>query len=114
METIIIILAVLLEVVILIQFFSLCNNVKEMKKKFAPNDNFQAMFLLYCSSGEKDKAKELLFNEICSDKIFADAFFSVLPEHEKAKQTILMKYDKLLKMVDVTLDFNIVDKYLKE
>ena len=46
--------------------------------------------------------------------MFTTAFFSVLPEHDKAKQVILTKYEKLLKMVDLTLDFEIVDKYLKE
>lgn len=53
-----------------------------------PNENFQAMFLLYCSAGEKEKAKELLLHEISLDKMFTTAFFSVLPEHDKAKQAI--------------------------
>lgn len=113
METIIY-LAAAIEVILMILFFSMCYDVKEMKNEMIPHENFQAMFLLYCSSGEKEKAKNLLFKEIASENMFVDAFFSNLPEHEKAKQTILMKYDKLLKMVDVTLDFDIVDKYLKE
>lgn len=116
METIIhfiIFLTAVIEIVLLVRFFALCNHVEEIKKKMVPNENFQAMFLLYCSTGEKDKAKELLLHEISLDKLFTAAFFSVLPEHDKAKQAILTKYGKLLKMVDVTLDFDTVDKYLK-
>ena len=117
METIIhfiIFLTAVIEIVLLVRFFALCNHVEEIKKKMVPNENFQAMFLLYCSAGEKEKAKELLLHEISLDKMFTTAFFSVLPEHDKAKQVILTKYEKLLKMVDLTLDFEIVDKYLKE
>lgn len=117
METIIhfiIFLTAVIEIVLLVRFFALCNHVEEIKKKMVPNENFQAMFLLYCSTGEKDKAKELLLHEISLDKLFTAAFFSVLPEHDKAKQAILTKYGKLLEMVDVTLDFDTVDKYLKD
>lgn len=116
METIIhfiIFLTAVIEIVLLVRFFALCNHVEEIKKKMVPNENFQAMFLLYCSTGEKDKAKELLLHEISLDKLFTAAFFSVLPEHDKAKQAILTKYGKLLEMVNVTLDFDTVDKYLK-
>ena len=116
METIvyfIIYLTAIIEIVLLVRFFSLCNNIENIKKKMVPNENFQAIFLLYCSAGEKEKAKELLLHEISLDKMFTTAFFSVLPEHDKAKQTILTKYEKLLKMVDMTLDFDTIDKYLK-
>ena len=90
METIIhfiIFLTAVIEIVLLVRFFALCNHVEEIKKKMVPNENFQAMFLLYCSTGEKDKAKELLLHEISLDKLFTAAFFSVLPEHDKAKQS---------------------------
>lgn len=49
METIIhfiIFLTAVIEIVLLVRFFALCNHVEEIKKKMVPNENF--LFCSYC------------------------------------------------------------------
>ncbi len=108
----IMILSAILNVIMLICFFVLCSNVSNIKKSILPNNNFRAMFLLYCSVGEKEKAKELLFKEISKDDNFGSAFYSDY-NRANAQQSIASKYDKFLKMVDVDINFDVVDDYLK-
>lgn len=48
METIIhfiIFLTAVIEIVLLVRFFALCNHVEEIKKKMVPNENFQAIII---------------------------------------------------------------------
>ena len=48
METIIhfiIFLTAVIEIVLLVRFFTLCNHVEEIKKKMVPNENFQLLYL---------------------------------------------------------------------
>lgn len=111
--TTILILAAVIEVIILICFFILCSNVNDMKKIIVPNNNFRPLFLLYYSIGEKEKAKELLLKAISLDDVFMDAFYLDSSNRTVSQQDILKKYDVFLKMVDITLDLSVLDKYVK-
>lgn len=70
------------------------------------------MFLLYCSVGDHDRAKTLLFKEISMDDNFVRAFYSN-NNRTDAQQAIILKYGILANMVNVTIDFDVVDSYLK-
>lgn len=106
-------LSAILNVIMLICFFVLCSNVSKIKKDLVPNDNFGALFILYCSVGEKEKAKKLLLKQITMDKMFDTAFYSDYNRVD-AQKFIVDKYSGYLKMVDLTIDFDVVDNYLKK
>ena len=106
-------LSAILNFIMLICFFTLCRNVSSIKKSIAPNDNFGALFILYCSVGEKEKAKEILLKQITMDSMFGSAFYSDYNRVD-AQKFILDKYSGYLKMVDLTINFDMVDNYLKK
>lgn len=111
LDTFCIILAII-QLITLICFLTLCNNVFDIKKRVVPNCNFKALFLLYCSVGDKEKAKSLLLKEISMDNDFGSAFYSNY-NRANAQQAIIKKYGTLANMIGVTIDFDVVDSYLK-
>ena len=81
----VLILGAILEIVILVCFFSLCSNVSKIKKQIVQNDDFESKFRFLMKIGEKERAHEILINRILAN----NAIFSTdvaWDADDKAKQ----------------------------
>lgn len=107
LETILI-LSAILNVVTLICFFVLCSNVSALRRNFTSPINLEASFNLYYSTGQIDKARELLMMSIKNDSNFSIAFYETSDSNYKlqAQKYIESKYGKLLELVGLKFDFD--------
>lgn len=105
-------LVVLFDIVVLICYFFLCDNVYRIKKKMEPSNEFGAVFSLLISTGQKEEAKKLLLNEIMKDKDFTFAFFAG-GDRTEVRTAIMGKYKAYLDMVGMDVDFSKTDELIK-
>lgn len=113
-ETIIIISAVV-EIVLLFAFFVLIDNVIDIKKRITGvGENQNAKFSFYLSIGDKENAKSILKQIILSESSFKIAFYSNLPYKESERKKLHDKYGKMMELVDMKFDFDIVEKIIKK
>ena len=58
---------ILIQVIIIICFFVLCDNVAKIKSHLIQKDDFKSKFIFLMSIGEKEKAREILINRILAN-----------------------------------------------
>lgn len=105
-------LVVLFDIVVLICYFFLCDNVYHIKKKIEPSNEFGAIFSLLISTGQKEEAKKLLLNEMMKDKDFTFAFFAG-GDRTEVRTAIMGKYKAYMDMVEMDVDFSKTDELIK-
>lgn len=101
MDTILAIFGFVFGILSLVLFFKvwgMCNNVERIEKRITPKGNVAAQFYFMLSIGEKEKAKEILFNQILSDQdIFYDhsnfTYRQILAEIKETYGDALQKLD---------------------
>lgn len=96
-------LSAILELVLLICFFVLCSNVSKIKKAVSSSGEpptSYTKFAMFLAAGDKEKAKLELMNMIMSEYLL-QANINRNPEILK---TVLAKYDKAMKEVDLKID----------
>lgn len=108
--TTILVLSAILESVILVCFFVLCINVNKIKKNVAPP--WRGVFNLYYSTGQIEKAREVLMKAIMTEKEFEKAFYVNTPDKYPMQKAIEGRYKKLLELVGLTINFEEVNKVL--
>lgn len=111
MDIFIIILAII-QVIILICFFFLCSNVAGIKRNMISPLNLEASFNLYYSTGQIEKARELLMMSIKNDSEFATAFYLNSSYKEDAQKHIEAKYGKLLELVGLKIDMDKANDFI--
>lgn len=113
-ETIIIISA-FVEIVLLFSFFILIDNVIDIRKQITGvGEDQNAKFSFYLSIGDKENAKSVLKQIILSDRSFKIAFYSNLRYKESERKKLQDKYGKMMELVDMKFDFDIVEKIIKK
>lgn len=108
--TIVSVLSVIFELIILVCFFFLCINVSRIKKSVAPA--WKGVFNLYYSTGQIEKAKEVLMKAIMNEKEFEKAFLVNTPDKYPMQKAIEGKYKKQLELVGLTINFEEVNKLI--
>lgn len=111
-ETLIIILAII-QVITLICFFIMCINVSAIKKNIVPHQPWQASFNLYYSTGQIEKAKELLMKAIINESEFATAFYLNSSYKTDAQKHIEKKYKEYFELVGLSVDFNKANDFIE-
>lgn len=112
MNEIIIFILVVIQVIALICFFVMCINVAAIKKNSVPAQPWQASFNLYYSTGQIEKAKELVMKAIMSESTFASAFYLNVSNRIDAQKQIEDKYKEYLNLVDLSFDFNKANDFI--
>lgn len=107
-----IILSVAIEVVTLICFYFLCSNVAIIRRNVISPQNLEASFNLYYSTGQTEKARELLMTSIKNDSEFATAFYQESSYKIEAQKHIERKYGKLLELVGLKIDFDKANDFI--
>lgn len=110
-ETFIIISAII-EVITLICFYFLCSNVAAIRRNSTSPQNLEATFNLYYSTGQIEKARELLMMSIKNDSEFATAFYQESSYKVEAQKHIENKYGKLLELVGLRIDFDKANDFI--
>ena len=75
METFVIILEIVWAILCLVLFFKMwgmCNDVSKIRKHFNQDVDFDSVFNFLIRTGEKEKAKDLLFDRILSNMTIFD------------------------------------------
>lgn len=108
----IIIIWAIIQLIILICFFVLCYNVAVLRKNMVSPQNLEASFNLYYSTGQIEKARELLMMYIKNDSEFAAAFYLNSSYKEDAQKHIEAKYGKLLELVGLKIDMDKVNDFI--
>lgn len=108
------IISVILSIIILICFFILCINVSAIKKSVNVPQPWQASFSLYCSTGQIEKARDVLLKAIMHDSDCARGFYLNVPDRLDVQKRIEARYGEYLKIVDLTIDFNKVNDFISK
>lgn len=108
------IISMILSIIILICFFYLCINVTAIRRSLTSPLNLEAAFNLYYSTGQIEKARELLMTSIKNDSEFATAFYLNSSYKESAQKHIKDKYGKLLELVGLTIDFDKANDFISK
>lgn len=106
-------LEVILSVVLLICFFKLCLNVSKIRKKFVPNESFNASFSMYLAMGDKENARKLLYEEICKQQEFIIAFY-YNGNNKEARTALKNRFKAHLEALGIDFDFSESDKFIVE
>ncbi|EFS33738.2 hypothetical protein BSGG_4438 [Bacteroides sp. D2] len=76
----------------IIVFFTMASNISAIRKSIILKDkDFQAKFYALILSGEKDKAKLLLFEQISKEESF---IYAILYQNDKKIDTMQEKFSK--------------------
>ena len=111
LETIIFITA-LIEVITLICFLNLCGTVSSIKKRIGGTEATRMdKFNTYLVTGQIDKVKEVLTDMILSEKEWEQvANFSCDEWREKARKSLITKYQRMFDAVGIKPNFDELDK----
>lgn len=112
MNDIIIFISAIVQVITLICFFVLCINVSALRRNFTSPQNLEASFNLYYSTGQIEKAKDLVMTSIKNDSEFATAFYLNSSHKETAQKLIEDKYGKMLELVGLKIDYDKVNDFI--
>lgn len=96
-------LSAILELILLVCFFILCNNVSKIKKMISPSESVPPPSLVYSlalASGDVEKAKSALINIILED---ADVQACINRKPDILKN-VLEKYAQPMKEVGLEID----------
>lgn len=108
------VLAAIISLIVLICFFVLVSNVSAIRNTFRINhEDFGPSFNLYLAIGDKKAARDILLDRIKQDECFREAFFYQANVAEPARCRLIDKYGKQMELVDLTIDFNEVNKYIE-
>lgn len=107
-----IIILAIVQIITLICFFILCSNVAAIRRNAVSPQNLEASFNLYYSTGQIEKARELLMMSIKNDSEFATAFYLNSSYKEDAQKHIEKKYGKLLELVELKIDFDKANDFI--
>lgn len=104
METIELILSIVWGILCLILFFKIwgmCNNISRINKKINKNDDIETTIQFLLHIGEKEKAKEVLFNRILTNDTIFDNRSALTPEEKIEK--ILQLYEDEFKTLGISV-----------
>lgn len=105
---------VVINVIVLIAFFVLCNNIGKIKKTVCTSRKFGAVFNFYYSIGELEKAKECLFHEVANDEFLDEAFFTSAEYNQKMRKYFQDKYQVYFDRLGIKIDYDKADELIKE
>nr|DAT41421.1 MAG TPA: chitin synthase regulator [Caudoviricetes sp.] len=105
---------VVIDIIVLIAFFILCNNIAKIKKTIYGKSKFESIFNFYVSIGNMKKAEECLFKQILNDEYLDEAFFSTAEYSEKMRKYFQDRYQVYFDELNLKLDFDKVDRILKQ
>lgn len=112
LENLIITILLVIQVIALICFFVMCINVSAIKKNSVPAQPWQASFNLYYSTGQIEKAKELVMKAIMSESAFASAFYFNVADKTDTQKYLEGKYKEYLQLVGLSFDFNKANDFI--
>lgn len=104
-------IALVINIIVLVAFFILCNHVAKLKKGLLVKGDFKAQFNFYYSIGDMDRAKECLFKQIINDEFLNEAFFTKANYTKEMRGYFLKRYQPYLEMLDLKCDFDKVDDF---
>lgn len=97
---------------LIVKFLELVGDVKALRNKAdnVPEKIFKKEFYKWIAIGNKEKAKEILINEIGNSDEF-NRIIQGVNEHfiNNAKKDLAEKYSSELNMVDASLNLDIID-----
>ena len=117
--SIVIIVFGILQIILFFKLWGMTNDVSKIKSNIVKNetaiskDSFDKEFYALILSGNKGKAKELLFKEICSTEEFSKMRVTGINENFFTNEVNSLKnrYNKYLSIVECeNIDFNILKK----
>lgn len=108
----IVIISAIIQIVVLICFFSLCSTVNSIKSRIGGTETTRMdKFNIYIMMGQIDKAKDILSQMIISESEWEHVFNHKYPAlMDKSRKSLQTKYEELLNLVDLKLDFEQLDK----
>lgn len=92
METfvlVIIIAIAIIQIIMVIAFFGMANNIGAIRNEIINIDNFKAEFYSNIAAGEKEKAKILLYKKVSKSSLFRSIAPSTDKEHLKSVEETL-------------------------
>lgn len=113
MGIILYIVAFIVSIYMIVYFFRLCSDVKIIKSRiFYEEFWFDEVFLMYVSTGDIDKAKNMLYGKVKADPYFAEAFSSPDKNYTQgARDKIAQQYGRYFAALDIDIDFSKVDSF---
>lgn len=99
-----------LTICVLVAFFKMCGNVKKIREHLNPElpecyvNAFYPKFNFYMSVGDKEKAKELLYQQIMTSPNFAATFKNNFSEDARAK--LIEEYQPYFQQLGMEIDFS--------
>lgn len=112
MDTLIIVIACIVQVIILICFFVLCARIGRIKRFYCPELN-RASFSLLLYLGRKDDATRMLFEALSKEEDFIFAFHSNNGV-DKARANLKEKYQNYFDALGIELDFDKIGDIVKK
>lgn len=107
-------ISAVISLIVLICFFVLVSNVSAIRNTLrVNNEDFGPSFNLYLATGDKKAARDLLLDRIKQEDYFKEAFFFRAHAAEPARAMLMEKYGKQMELVDLTIDFEEVNKSIK-
>lgn len=105
----IIIISAILNLIMLICFLVLCDNVASIKKRIGGTETTRMdKFNIYVLTGQIERAKEIL-----SQMIISEPNWQYVITMDSARKALATKYAKMLDAVGLSLDFDLIDKINK-
>jgi hypothetical protein len=87
-------------------------HVSAIKKTVVAVNPWQASFNLYYSTGQVDKATQLLMQSIMQESDFADAFYLNTSIRESAQKRLSDKYAPYLDLLGMKFDFDKANSFI--
>nr|DAX23456.1 MAG TPA: hypothetical protein [Caudoviricetes sp.] len=108
------IISLILSIILLICFFVLCINVSAIKKSVSVPEIWQASFNFYYSTGQLERAKDVVMKAVMQDSDFAKAFYLNTQDRTEAQKRIETRYNGFLNLVNLTIDFEKANEFISK
>lgn len=104
----VLILSAVLQVIILICFFTLCSNVNKIRKRFEPASSLET-FSFILAMEDKEAAKQILIRIILEDTNVINA----IHQDQASLNASLGKYRKAMNQLNIQIDTTLAVETLK-
>lgn len=107
--TFIAVLSAIIYIAFCVMFVLIFLDIRAIKKMIGTKSDFKSTFALYFYSGEKEKAKNLLFDEIRQEYGFEEFFI-----YKSRKEEIIKNYQVYFDMLEIKLDYDSAKEFAQK